>query len=501
MNKYLAATIAALTLTLMILQPAQAADAAGKIGYMSGSLIAKRADGTVKIMGPKSEVMPGDLLETAKDSYAQVIMNDGTKMTVRPNSNLKIETYQFTREAPKDDSAVFRLLKGGFRTVSGLIGKRGNPDAYKLKAAAATIGIRGTDFTSRLCANKDCDEATPPPVPPAAPVIPTVGRVMLVQGDMTAKDNNGKLRKLVIGSPVYEGDLLTTGKAAHAVVAFRDEGRVTLQEGTIFHVEKFQYKRPDVQENTALRLLKGGVRVVTGLIGRVKHDNYQFRVATATIGVRGTGFDTWCNGACATGGTNPGATQTAPLDGAGVYVWSGEVAMITPTAMQVVGVGQAAILARDLGKPVALTNIPTSITQNATPRPDSVKVDMEKAFESEAKPAPAPAATPEITPPPAAPGSPATETSPAAPAVPEAGGGAEPGVYVTVHDGKVIMAQDSGKTLDVGKGQTGFASDKVITQLPATPKFMTTDKQVDAKDNGNSARQSTAPAQTGCVVK
>jgi hypothetical protein len=32
-----------------------------------------------------------------------------------------------------------------------------------------------------------------------------------------------------------------------------------------------------------LRLLKGGVRVVTGLIGRTNRDNYQFNVATATI--------------------------------------------------------------------------------------------------------------------------------------------------------------------------------------------------------------------------
>lgn len=507
MNTYSTARSAAIAATLMVAMacalPAQAAEVAGKVGYMSGSLIAKRADGSVKIMGPKSEVMSGDLLETARDSYAQILMNDGSKMTVRPNSNLKIETFQFNKAVPDDDNAVFRLLKGGFRTVSGLIGKRGNPDAYKLKASTATIGIRGTDFTSRLCANKDCDEEAASPAPAPKPAAPTVGRVMLVQGDMIAQDPGGKRRKLVIGSPVYEGDLLTTGKAAHAVVAFRDEGRISLQESTVFHVEKFQYKRPDVQENTALRLLKGGVRVVTGLIGRVKHDNYQFRVATATIGIRGTGFDSWCNGTCASGGANPGATQTAPLDGAGVYVWSGEVAMITPTAMQVVGVGQAAILARDLGKPVALTTIPASITQNATPRPDSVKVDMDKAFEGDAKPVPAPAATPETTPAPAAtppaPGSPATETPPAAPAVPDASGGAEPGVYVTVHDGQVIMAQDNGKSIDVSKGQTGFASDKVITQLPSTPKFMTTDKPLDTKDSG--PKQTNAPAQAGCVVK
>src|SRR5450631_2911256 len=131
---------------------------AGRVGYMSGALVAQRADGTIKVLGPKSEVLAGDMLITAKDSYAQVKMNDGTQMTLRPNSNLRIDAYQFSQDAPQSDNAIFRLLKGGFRTVTGLIGKRGNPDAYKLRAASATIGVRGTDFSSRLCATKDCKD-------------------------------------------------------------------------------------------------------------------------------------------------------------------------------------------------------------------------------------------------------------------------------------------------------------------------------------------------------
>src|ERR1035437_983222 len=51
---------------------------AGRVGYMSGALVAQRADGTIKVLGPKSEVLAGDMLITAKDSYAQLKMNDGT---------------------------------------------------------------------------------------------------------------------------------------------------------------------------------------------------------------------------------------------------------------------------------------------------------------------------------------------------------------------------------------------------------------------------------------
>lgn len=153
MNKinFLVASLLLLATTIV-----QAAEVVGRVGYMSGSLMAQCADGVVKVMGIKSEVLAGDILSTAKDSYAQILMNDGAKMTLRPNSNLKITEYKFNKEEPQSDNAVFSLLKGGLRAVTGLIGKRGNADAYKMQTTVATIGIRGTDYSSRLCATANC---------------------------------------------------------------------------------------------------------------------------------------------------------------------------------------------------------------------------------------------------------------------------------------------------------------------------------------------------------
>jgi hypothetical protein len=416
-------------------------------------------------MGPKSEVLAGDLLITAKDSYAQVQMNDGAQMTLRPHSNLKIEAFQFRKEEPQADNAVLRLLKGGFRTVTGLIGKRGNADAYKVRAASATIGIRGTDFTSRLCATRDCRddevaEAKQMMVKPQEVQSQVIGRVMLVQGDLSAKDEGSKVRKLLLGAPLYEGDALITGKKSYAVVAFRDESRISLQESTVFQVEKFKYDKAALQENAVLRLLKGGVRVVTGLIGRVNRDNYQFRVATATIGIRGTGFDAWCNGPCASGADNPGATPGNPLDGAGVYVWAGEVVLVTPGGSFTVAIQQAAIIARDTGKPVPVLRVPAKVLDNPVPRPDGVDVDMNKTFGSESN-------------------------------------AGEPGLYVTVHEGHVIVAQ-AAETLDLGRGETGFAG-KILLRLPVTPAFMGGDPQIDPSGTGISPPPPPIPA-GGCAL-
>jgi hypothetical protein len=381
-------------------------------------------------MAPKSQVMEGDVLATSKDGYAQVKMNDGTQMTLRPESNLKIEAYKFNRDAPQADNAIFRLLKGGFRTVTGLIGKRGNPDAYKLKAATATIGIRGTDFSTRLCNGNDCQGAQPAQA--QTPTTKAVGRVMLVQGAMSAKDNNGNERKLTLGAPVYESDTLNTEAKSYAVVAFRDESRITLQESSAFYVEKFKYDKAAAQESAVMRLLKGGVRVVTGLIGRVNHDNYRFGIAGATIGIRGTGFDAWCHGACASGG-NAGATPDNPLDGAGVYVWSGAVVLITPNGSFEVALQKAAMIARDTGKPVPIVVIPKSILENGAPKPDSIPVDFDKEFNDA-----------------------------------DASGA---GLYVTVHNGKIILMLN-GKELILGTGESGFANDRDLLKLSSMPSFL-----------------------------
>lgn len=132
---------------------------AGTVTHLSGTLSVQRADGTVRILSQKSEVNPGDTLTTQKDSYAQVNFTDGSSMTMRPNTTLKLEGYQFSQEKPQEDGFFTRLLKGGLRTVTGLIGKRGNQDAYKIGTSTATIGIRGSSGDTLEC-SQGCEGVT-----------------------------------------------------------------------------------------------------------------------------------------------------------------------------------------------------------------------------------------------------------------------------------------------------------------------------------------------------
>jgi len=128
---------------------AWAGQVAGTVMQLSGPLLAKKADGKVKILAIKSEVESGDTLLTEKDTYALIKLIDNSEITLKPNTSFVIEQFSYEAQQPDGDHAIFSLLKGGLRSVTGLLGKR-NKERFEMKTPSATIGIRGTTFTATL---------------------------------------------------------------------------------------------------------------------------------------------------------------------------------------------------------------------------------------------------------------------------------------------------------------------------------------------------------------
>ncbi len=137
-------------LVLVLWGVAAWAQAVGSVVQLSGTLSAQRGSDTL-ILAMTSEVQRGDTISTQRDSYAQVRFTDGSLATLRPNTVLRLDEYQFNSATPLADALVMRLLKGGLRSVTGLIGKRGNQDAYKIQTSTATIGIRGSSGETLDC--------------------------------------------------------------------------------------------------------------------------------------------------------------------------------------------------------------------------------------------------------------------------------------------------------------------------------------------------------------
>lgn len=141
-----------------------AAGDAGRVEQLSGTLSVTGADGKIRILSRKSVIRPGDTINTERDSYAQIKFADGGRVTLKPNTTVRLDRFKFVEEKPAEDSFVYSLLRGGLRAVTGLLGQR-SKEAYELKTETATVGIRGTTFSADDCTSDrtslDCARLEP----------------------------------------------------------------------------------------------------------------------------------------------------------------------------------------------------------------------------------------------------------------------------------------------------------------------------------------------------
>jgi hypothetical protein len=129
-----------------------------------------------------------------------------------------------------------------------------------------------------------------------------VGRVLLAAGDTVAV-REGRDVRLQFGSPIEDKDVLRTGAASSLQVRFVDESLVSLRENSQLAIENYRFAdKEDGTERGIFSLVKGGFRKVTGIIGRLNHQNYEVRTPTATVGIRGTDYAVRdCRGDCGEG--------------------------------------------------------------------------------------------------------------------------------------------------------------------------------------------------------
>jgi hypothetical protein len=132
-----------------------------------------------------------------------------------------------------------------------------------------------------------------------------VGRVVLAAGETTAL-RGGQPVRLALGTQVQDRDVLRTGAASNLQVRFDDDSYVSLRENSELRVDEFRFTNGAGKDSAAFSLLKGGLRAVTGLVGRRNNDDYKMVTPTATIGIRGTDYAvTLCQGDCRNADNSP----------------------------------------------------------------------------------------------------------------------------------------------------------------------------------------------------
>ncbi len=131
---------------------AHAADV-GRVLLAAGDTVAIRGNQAVKLAFGTA-IQDKDVLRTGPASNLQVRFIDESIVSMKESSELRIDDFRFSGKEDGNERGFLSLLKGGFRTVTGLIGRNNNAH-YRLSTTTATIGIRGTDYAATLCQG-DC---------------------------------------------------------------------------------------------------------------------------------------------------------------------------------------------------------------------------------------------------------------------------------------------------------------------------------------------------------
>jgi len=129
-------------LILSMLSVGESFAAAGKFNFVLGDVRVVNASGERKV-SRGSEIDAHETIVSGKDGIAQLRLLDGAFIAVRPNTELRIDKFQYTGKADDSSSAILSLVKGTFRAFTGAIASF-NKDKFKMKTPTATIGIRGS---------------------------------------------------------------------------------------------------------------------------------------------------------------------------------------------------------------------------------------------------------------------------------------------------------------------------------------------------------------------
>jgi hypothetical protein len=399
---------------------------AGDVELVRGVVLLQSPGQGPRTAGRGVALEEGDRLSTAEGSLAMIRLKDGTRMTVRPGTDLEIAKYRFT-EGAADNSMLMRLLRGGLRTVTGLISK-GAPDAAKIQTNTATIGIRGTDFDARLCAQDCAAESAQVSDASHATTITASAKVISVHGSGRVEDDSPYRRQPIAGTSLYPGNVLASGPDGAITLGFRDGTRMTLGPDTRVRLDNFVFDEQNPREGRFLAsLLAGEMRVVSGSIAQAQPRNAVVGTATGSVELRSAGADLRCSGACA------GEAQGAGFE---VSVWQGAAAVAAQGRSEqfVVQQGQGVVVVDGQVRPAAAVLVARGV------RPDAFDIPA-KMFAREA----------------------VAESA--------------EGLFVQVRDGHIEMDTAAGQALHLGRGETGFAGNGGNVARPLViPKFIEYDR-------------------------
>lgn len=332
----------------------------GKVVFSEGKSTVKQKGQGSKKLKVDDEVSLTDLLKTVGDSTLIVSFIDGAKVTLRPNTILYVKQYSNVQ-------AKISLVNGGIRVVTGDIAKR-NPELFKVITPDGVVTAKNkeSDFSVRIC-TQDCDEENKKLTgsdirtskPPVAKVVALKGKVEVA---------NKNKRQLAVGNPVFNAEKLVSSEDSYAQLQFIDGSSVSIQAKSAVRINNFKYSKTGKDDRSVFSLIEGGLRFVTGLLGKKDKKAFRLNTSVATIGIRGTDFSVNCVGDCGEGGIV-------------TYVEKGSISQKNETGTYITRKGEYTMIASRTSKPVTTSGEPpVKFDYNIAPDPSESQVNTKSLF-------------------------------------------------------------------------------------------------------------------------
>jgi hypothetical protein len=116
-----------------------------------------------------------------------------------------------------------------------------------------------------------------------------IGQINTMTGAVTA-DRAGQHLPLKIGDPVYQKDVVETGKDSTVGITFVDNSVFSTGPESRLALDQFHFDSNNFHGDMLAKLQKGTLSVVSGDIARSSPGNMKIETPTAILGVRGTTF-------------------------------------------------------------------------------------------------------------------------------------------------------------------------------------------------------------------
>ena len=119
----------------------------GSVKTVQGAALVRRGTESLTIR-EGMHLQLNDTLQTSPDGRLGVILQDGTRISLGPNTELKIDRFVY-QPADSKFALLLRLGRGVFAYISGKIAQF-SPESVTIETPVGVLGLRGTHFAVSL---------------------------------------------------------------------------------------------------------------------------------------------------------------------------------------------------------------------------------------------------------------------------------------------------------------------------------------------------------------